>query len=420
VNSTLTANHAGAGGAGGAGGTGPLHDFQGPGGDGGSGGGLFLSGLGTAAAALTHVTINGNVTGASGAPGAQGTSPDHQAPGSAAAGGTGGGLLIRTVFFQNQMTLTNSVVASNSTPNCATAVFGAVNDGGHNVAFPASDTSCPAAVRADPLLAALADYGGATKTERIGQSSPARDMVPATGASCEGADQRQVTRPLGPACDAGAYELGVPLIGPGGPPSTTPTTATVKSTINPNTFTTTYRFEYGKTKSYGSKTPVAPVLSGAPMAQLVSAKLTKLQPNTLYHYRLVATNGEGVVAGPDRNFKTKPLPFRGVGLPTAQAKLDSKGRVKIKVVCPKASIGSCRGKLTLKAKLAGKTKAIGSSGFKNVAAGKTKTLTIKLSDVARLAIAANGKLKATEIAKSQDSRLGPRQTTSRNATLKPA
>jgi hypothetical protein len=152
----------------------------------------------------------------------------------------------------------------------------------------------------------------------------------------------------------------------------------------------------------------------------VSAKLTKLQPNTLYHYRLVATNGEGVVRGPDRNFKTPQVPFKGVTLPTGKAKLDSKGRVKIKVACPKKAVGSCRGKLTLKAKLGTKTKTIGSSGFKNVAPGMTKTLKVKLSDAARLAIGANGKLKATEIAKSQDSRLGPRQTTSRSVTLKPA
>lgn len=59
-------------------------------------------------------------------------------------------------------------------------------------------------VLGDPLLAPLADNGGPTLTHALGETSPARDLVPA--GTCQPTDQRGVSR-AGPSCDAGAYEL---------------------------------------------------------------------------------------------------------------------------------------------------------------------------------------------------------------------
>jgi hypothetical protein len=55
----------------------------------------------------------------------------------------------------------------------------------------------------DPLLGALADHGGPTRTFALLPGSPAID---AGAATCSSPDQRGVTRPQGTACDIGAFE----------------------------------------------------------------------------------------------------------------------------------------------------------------------------------------------------------------------
>lgn len=55
----------------------------------------------------------------------------------------------------------------------------------------------------DPMLATLADNGGPTGTLALLPGSPAID---AAGATCPPVDQRGIVRPVGAACDAGAFE----------------------------------------------------------------------------------------------------------------------------------------------------------------------------------------------------------------------
>ena len=55
---------------------------------------------------------------------------------------------------------------------------------------------------ANPLLGALRNNGGQTDTQALGSGSPAIDA----GLGCPATDQRGVGRPLGPACDIGAFE----------------------------------------------------------------------------------------------------------------------------------------------------------------------------------------------------------------------
>lgn len=86
-----------------------------------------------------------------------------------------------------------------------------------------------------------------------------------------------------------------------------PTAATVHGSVNPNGLVTTWYFQYGKTKSYGARTPAQDAGSGTKALQ-VSSTLTGLTPNTNYHYRLVATNSSGSTLGGDRTFKTPQEP----------------------------------------------------------------------------------------------------------------
>lgn len=133
-----------------------------------------------------------------------------------------------TVFGTNtptQLTLRNTLIgnASGSQPNCA--VFGmagnTIVDGGNNLQWGGSAaTSCGTTIPvADPLLAPLATNGGFSQTMALLAGSPAINA----GSGCPATDQRGVTRPIGPACDIGAFES--PLGATGGPaiPASIPT-----------------------------------------------------------------------------------------------------------------------------------------------------------------------------------------------------
>ena len=91
-----------------------------------------------------------------------------------------------------------------------------------------------------------------------------------------------------------------------------PTSATVAGTVNPRGLATTYLFEYGKTPSYGSKTPSVSAGSGT-SAVNVSATISSLTPGTTYHYRIVATSTAGTSRGADRSFTTTPPPTAVTG-----------------------------------------------------------------------------------------------------------
>jgi hypothetical protein len=104
------------------------------------------------------------------------------------------------------LNLQNSVVSNNTGGNCTTAAFGGapVTDGGHNITWP--DTTCPG-LNEDPKLGPLAKDGGPTYTFALQPGSPAVDAIPPAGAGCPPIDQRGVSRPQGPSCDIGAFEL---------------------------------------------------------------------------------------------------------------------------------------------------------------------------------------------------------------------
>ena len=86
-----------------------------------------------------------------------------------------------------------------------------------------------------------------------------------------------------------------------------PTTATISGTVNPNGTSTSARFQYGTSTSYGSETQAASVGSGT-SGVTTSASLSGLKPGTTYHYRIVATNTSGTANGADGILTTSSAP----------------------------------------------------------------------------------------------------------------
>ena len=64
-----------------------------------------------------------------------------------------------------------------------------------------------------------------------------------------------------------------------------------------------YYFQYGTSTAYGSSTEAVNIGTGHG-GQTATATLTTLLPYTSYHYRLVASNGEGISFGKDETFTT--------------------------------------------------------------------------------------------------------------------
>jgi hypothetical protein len=92
--------------------------------------------------------------------------------------------------------------------------------------------------------------------------------------------------------------------------------ATLNAELNPNGAATTYHFEYVDDTSFqvsgfstATKAPVPdPELAAGSSAILITAALSGLAPGTHYHYRLIADNFVGPLTGPERTFRTDPLP----------------------------------------------------------------------------------------------------------------
>ena len=86
-----------------------------------------------------------------------------------------------------------------------------------------------------------------------------------------------------------------------------PTSASLRSRIDPNRGATTYHFEYGLSTAYGSRTPERSVGSGDTGVAVAEA-IGGLQPYRRYHFRVVATNEAGRRASGNRTFTTSREP----------------------------------------------------------------------------------------------------------------
>ncbi len=150
-------------------------------------------------ASITNSTISGN--------GADGINNSGTAriSNSTVSGNANGG--IDNSLIANSAVLRGSILANNTCGNC---FIGALSDQGDNLS---SDTSChftasTSLQNTDPKLdpAGLANNGGPTQTIALQPDSPAVDHIP-VGSKCPATDQRGVSRPHGPKCDFGAFEM---------------------------------------------------------------------------------------------------------------------------------------------------------------------------------------------------------------------
>ncbi len=90
-----------------------------------------------------------------------------------------------------------------------------------------------------------------------------------------------------------------------------PGLATLNGMVNPAGAVTTYKFEYGKTASYGASAPIPSGSAGSGTSMVpVSQEIKELEPETVYHYRLTATKSGGTVYGEDRVFRSSTPPYQ--------------------------------------------------------------------------------------------------------------
>lgn len=107
--------------------------------------------------------------------------------------------------------------------------------------------------------------------------------------------------------------LSAPSVTTGGATDLTITSATLQGIVNPNGGFTNAYFDYGTTASYGSVTSNLGAGAGNSPVNLFTG-ITGLQPGTLYHYRLVAENSQGVTQGLNATFTTLyPPPIAATG-----------------------------------------------------------------------------------------------------------
>ena len=127
--------------------------------------------------------------------------------GSTGAGGLGG---VQGTFNVRASIVARNTLASGAAANCAGTItdLGSNLESGTDCGFKDKPNSNPG------FAAAPVDAGGETPVYRIPANSPALDLAPA----CTGVtDQRDVQRPQGKGCDAGAYEYDQDVSIDGGP-----------------------------------------------------------------------------------------------------------------------------------------------------------------------------------------------------------
>jgi hypothetical protein len=208
----------------------------------------------------------------------------------------------------------------------------------------------PEALKPEPLTAYTATLRGVLNPKAEGDPGTYEFRYRASATECEGAGEKGAPEPQGAAVGKKEEAVSVAVTGllPNtqyavclgaentvgervvGPPLTFTTpvgapnveaesfsnvgssSATLHAQINPGGSLASYRFEYGPTAGYGSLTPLASLGAGSTGVSVL-AQLGELQPDAVYHFRVVATNaGKETTQGTDTTFTTLPAGLLGL------------------------------------------------------------------------------------------------------------
>jgi hypothetical protein len=247
------------------------------------------------------------------------------------------------ILNRGQVQFKNTIVAGNTaTPSGNCGGNGTFSSSGFNLesANTCTFNATGDLVNTDPQLGPLQNNGSPTPTPTLTQALAAGSPAVNAGSCTDIAgtaltiDQRGVARPqpTGGRCDIGAFELASggapppqppppppskPATVPGKPAATSSTAASFSGTVNPAGQATTVFFQYGIDARnrpgssagivYDQSTPVQSLPPDS-SSHAVSASVTGLVPNALYHVRVVATSVGGTTFGPDQTFTTPADP----------------------------------------------------------------------------------------------------------------
>jgi hypothetical protein len=93
------------------------------------------------------------------------------------------------------------------------------------------------------------------------------------------------------------------------PSPLTQTSVTLNADVNPNgRKVTDCHFDYGNSSAYGASAQCMPMPGNGMSPVEVSAPISGLSPNTIYHFRIVASTSAGTSVGADQTFTTPPDP----------------------------------------------------------------------------------------------------------------
>ena len=88
------------------------------------------------------------------------------------------------------------------------------------------------------------------------------------------------------------------------------TSAVLEASVDPNGSPTTAYFQWGTTTSLTETSRRSKTWAAAPIVSLRQT-FTGLQPGTVYHYRIVISNANGITYGPDQTFYVDPAVIVG-------------------------------------------------------------------------------------------------------------